>query len=134
MSKQLLPGQKRASLMPYLYDSVEYYDHQIDGIKTLAKMQNFLLADDMGLGKSLQALTVAAIDVKRGWAKNIIIVAPVSLKGNWSDEIEKFTTFKYTVLGQELIAGKGGHPDQIKKLGPVARAKQLEDFRAADGP
>jgi SNF2 family DNA or RNA helicase len=97
-------------------------------------MQNFLLADDMGLGKSLQALTVAAIDVKRGWAEKIIIVAPVSLKGNWADEIEKFTTFKYVILGQEIEAGRGGHPDKIKKLGPVERAKQLEDFRKMSGP
>lgn len=120
--------------MPYLYDTVEYYPHQIEGVRKLARMQNFLLADDMGLGKSLQALTVAAIDVKRGWASKILIVAPVSLKGNWSDEIEKFTTFQYLVLGQQVEAGQGGHPDTVKKLGPVERAKQLDDFRSMGGP
>lgn len=129
-----LVNNQRKSLQPYLYDTVEYYPHQIEGIRKLARMQNFLLADDMGLGKSLQALTVAAIDVKRGWASKMIIVAPVSLKGNWSDEIEKFTTFQYVVLGQEFEAGRGGHADTIRKLSPAQRSKQLEDFRSLNGP
>lgn len=133
MMTSLINGQRK-SLMPYLYDTVEYYPHQIEGIRKLAKMQNFLLADDMGLGKSLQSLTVAAIDVKRGWASKIIIVAPVSLKGNWSDEIEKFTTFKFMVLGWEVEEGRGGHAPKIKKLGPADRVKQLEDFDKLDGP
>lgn len=129
-----LPGQARKSLMPYMYDTVEYYPHQIEGIRKLARMQNFLLADDMGLGKSLQALTVAAIDVKRGWASKILIVAPVSLKGNWADEIEKFTTFQYVIFGQEVERGRGGHPDKIKKLGPAERVEQLEQFGRMAGP
>lgn len=130
----LAVNQQRKSLMPYIYDTVEYYPHQIEGIRKLARMQNFLLADDMGLGKSLQALTVAAIDVVRGWADKILIVAPVSLKGNWSDEIEKFTTFRYMVLGQEVELGHGGHPDKIKKLGPADRAKQIDQFASLKGP
>jgi len=130
----VLVNSQRKSLAPYIFDTVEYYPHQIEGIRKLARMQNFLLADDMGLGKSLQALTVAAIDVKRQWASKILVVAPVSLKGNWSDEIEKFTTFKYMVLGQELELGRGGHPDKIKKLGPADREKQLDFFGNLQGP
>lgn len=134
-STTYLPGQERKSLAPWLYDTVEYYPHQIEGVRKLATMRNFLLADDMGLGKSLQALTVAAIDVKLGRASRILVVAPVSLKGNWADEIEKFTTFQYTVLGQEIAPAKEfGHPDVIKKLGPVERAKQIEMFREVEGP
>lgn len=130
-----LPGQERKSLMPYLYDTVEYYPHQLEGVRKLARMRNFLLADDMGLGKSLQALTVATIDIKLGRASKILVVAPVSLKGNWADEIEKFTTLPYTILGQEIAPAKSfGHPDVIKKLGPVERAKQIEMFRELDGP
>lgn len=88
----------RKSLEPYIFDSVEYYPHQVDGIRELAKRKSFLLADDMGLGKSLQALTVFAIDVKRGWAKTCLVVCPATLKGNWADEVEKFTGFSYEVL------------------------------------
>jgi SNF2 family DNA or RNA helicase len=123
---------QRKSLMPHLYDTVEYYDHQIEGIRKMARMQNFLLADDMGLGKSLQALTVAAIDVIRGWCSKILIVAPVSLKGNWSDEIEKFTTFPYIVFGEERTVTNG--VVKVKKLGPVERHKQLLQYDEMAGP
>lgn len=109
---------ERKSLEPWLPDSVEYYDHQIDGIRTLAQRSSFLLADDMGLGKSLQALTVFTIDVVRGWASKAIIVCPVSLKGNWADEIQKFTRIPYIVLQGT----------------PVEREKQLMEFDMIGGP
>lgn len=76
----------------------EYYDHQAKGVRTMARMRNFLLADEMGLGKSLQALTVAAIDYELGMAKRVLVIAPATLKWNWEDEIVKFTNFTYLVL------------------------------------
>lgn len=108
----------RKSLEPWILDSVLYYPHQIDGIRTLCSRRSFLLADDMGLGKSLQALTVFAVDVVRGWVQSAIIVCPVTLKGNWADEIDQFTRFPYVVLN--------GTPNQ--------RTKQLEQFSEIDGP
>jgi SNF2 family DNA or RNA helicase len=134
VSSTIVNGQRK-SLEPWLFDTVEYYPHQVEGVRKLARMQNFLLADDMGLGKSLQALTVACIDIIRGWAEKIVIVAPVSLKGNWADEIEKFTTLPYTILGQEVLPGPHpGSPDRIKKLTPQERSLQLAAYALDSGP
>lgn len=108
----------RKSLEPWVKDEVVYYPHQIDGIRELARRSSFLLGDDMGLGKSLQALTVFAIDVFRGWAKTALVVAPLTLKGNWADEIEKFTRLPY-------IALQGT---------PAERQRQLLDFAELQGP
>ena len=88
----------RKSLEPFIKDEVKYFDHQIEGVRILAKRKSFLLGDDMGLGKSLQALTVFAVDVKRGWAETCIIICPATVKANWEDEIEKFTRFHCVVL------------------------------------
>jgi SNF2 family DNA or RNA helicase len=52
----------------------------------------------MGTGKSLQALTTFVVDVKRGWAQTLLVVCPVSLKGNWQEEIKKFTSIPSTIL------------------------------------
>lgn len=90
--------QPRKSLEPYLFDTVEYYPHQVEGVRQLCNRQSFLLADEMGLGKSLQALTVFIVDVIRGWANSAIIICPVTLKGNWADEIVKFTRLRFVVL------------------------------------
>ena len=108
----------RKSLEPWIKDEVEYYQHQVDGVRELARRKSFLLADDMGLGKSLQSLTIFAIDVARDWATTCLIVAPVTLKANWSDEIEKFTGFPYVLLD--------GTPTQ--------RNKQLIEFAEILGP
>jgi len=121
----------RKSLEPWIYDTVQYYPHQVEGIRLLANRTSFLLADDMGLGKSLQALTVFAIDVVRGWAQTAIVVAPVTLKGNWSDEIVKFSSFPHIVLG---VKENPDNPMKPKILMPAARRQQLEEFSKIEGP
>lgn len=90
---------RRKSMAPIIKDTVEYYPHQIEAIRKLARRPpSFILADDMGLGKSLQALTIFGVDVVRGFCQSAIVVCPTSLKGNWADEIEKFTGFNYLIL------------------------------------
>lgn len=89
---------ERGSLEPYIKDEVQYRPWQLVGIRDLAYRHSFLLADDMGLGKSLQALTVFGIDVHMGLAHSCIIVCPPTLIGNWCHEIVKHTRFKYMVL------------------------------------
>lgn len=84
--------------LKFIKDSVEFYQHQVDGIREGAMINSFILADEMGLGKSLQALTVAAIDFEKGWASRLLIVAPAGLTGNWLDEINDHTNFKAKVL------------------------------------
>jgi SNF2 family DNA or RNA helicase len=111
-------GVSRKTLEPYIKDEVEFYPHQVEGVRELVRRKSFILGDDMGLGKSLQALTVFAADVYRGWAETALVVCPVTLKGNWADEIEKFSGFPSITLE--------GTPNQ--------RIKQLIEFSAIAGP
>lgn len=126
----------RKSMEPFLRDDVEFYRHQIDGIRSMMKMRNFLLADDMGLGKSLQAITVCIGDIYRTtngkrWAEKILIVCPITLKGNWSDELDKFTRVPHVILGQSIDPK---NPDRLRDLGPAKRDEQLRDFARMEGP
>lgn len=109
---------ERKSLEPYIKDEVHFYPHQVSGARHLWRMRSFLLADDMGLGKSVQALTVFGMDVIKGWSHTAIIICPATLKANWVDEIEKFTRFPYVML----------QGNQIE------RVQQLAEFTAMDGP
>lgn len=84
-------------MLDKIHDDVEFYQHQVDGIRQMANMSSVILADDMGLGKSLQALTTAAIDFQRGWASHILIVCPTYLKDNWAEEIMLHTSFTFMV-------------------------------------
>lgn len=73
--------------------------HQVDGLAWLARSVSFgrpgaLLADDMGLGKSLQAIAFMAwlqAEAKAGRRAGgpFLIVAPTGLLGNWQAEIRK---------------------------------------------
>lgn len=123
--------KSRKSLEPWVMDAVEFYDHQIDGVRWMARMKNFILGDDMGLGKTLQALTCLAIDVVREQGNTAIVVAPVTLKGNWSDEIKLFTRFPHVILGQKPHPSR---PGKIKILTPVEREAQLYEFFTIEGP
>ncbi len=62
------------------------YQHQEDGIKFLLSRKGCILADDMGLGKSIQSI-IAAIE---SGAKKILIVCPSATKINWQREINVF--------------------------------------------
>lgn len=62
------------------------YQHQEDGIKFLLSRNGCILADDMGLGKSIQSI-IAALE---SGAKKILIVCPSATKINWEREINVF--------------------------------------------
>lgn len=93
--------------LPKIKDSTHYYPHQLEGVRKMANMGSLLLADEMGLGKSLEALTVAAIDFQTGKASKVLVVSPASLKGNWAEELNKFTNFSYDVLTGARAAREG---------------------------
>lgn len=118
----------RKSLEPWLYDEVEYYPHQIEGVRQMLGSNNWILADDMGLGKSLQALTVFASRIKMQWAETAIVVCPVSLRSNWLDEVQKFTRIPATILGERY------ENDIARTLSPTQRDFQLEEFDMIKGP
>ncbi len=77
---------------------IDLFAHQIEGIEWLRKRPSWLLADDLGLGKSIQALAAAAYDFDNGAAKRALIVATATVKYNWVEELKKWTTFTYTML------------------------------------
>jgi SWI/SNF-related matrix-associated actin-dependent regulator 1 of chromatin subfamily A len=67
------------------YDK-KLYKHQEEGIKFLLARNGAILADDMGLGKSIQSI-IAALE---SGAKKILVVCPASVKINWEREINVF--------------------------------------------
>lgn len=131
MVTKLMQSVPRNSMEPWLKDEVEFYPHQAEGVKKLYPKESFILADDMGLGKSLQALCMFCIDVIKSRSRTALIVCPVSLKGNWADEIEKFTRIPYVILGQ---IDDPKRPGRFKILSRQQREIQLLEFFGIEGP
>ncbi|MDI1245646.1 MAG: DEAD/DEAH box helicase, partial [Rhodoferax sp.] len=96
----LLPPSVNASLRPY----------QQQGVNWLQFLREYglagILADDMGLGKTLQTLVHIQIEKDAGRLTHpALIIAPVSLMGNWQREAERFCPG----LRSLVIHGKDRH-------------------------
>jgi SWI/SNF-related matrix-associated actin-dependent regulator 1 of chromatin subfamily A len=68
--------------------------YQLAGIAYALSRKNTLLGDDMGLGKSLQALALANVDLS---INKILVICPASLKLNWYREFKKFSTRNFQI-------------------------------------
>lgn len=87
------------------------YKHQEEGIRFLLSRNGCILADDMGLGKSIQSI-VAALE---SGAKKILVVSPSSAKINWEREInvfckdttiidgKKWSEAKFTIINYDIL-------------------------------
>ena len=78
------------------------YKHQEDGIKFLLSRNGCILADDMGLGKSMQSV-IAALE---SGAEKILIVTTSSTKINWEREINVFCNDTTIVEGKKWDSSK----------------------------
>jgi superfamily II DNA or RNA helicase len=79
------PAHFRATLRPY-------QEQGLGWLQFLRRHgQGGILADDMGLGKTVQTLAHLVIEKQAGrLQKPSLIVAPVSVLGNWQQEIRRF--------------------------------------------
>lgn len=72
---------------------LSYLPFQKAGIKYLIEHQNALLADQMGLGKTVEVIgAINTLIESNSDIKNILIVCPASLKLNWQRELQKWLT------------------------------------------
>ncbi len=86
-------GEARLDLL-----KLPLYPYQAVGTLFLAFTEKALLADDLGLGKTPQAL--AAAKLLREWhgINRVLVVTPASVKPQWGKEIERFTDDSYVVV------------------------------------
>ena len=71
---------------------VQLYNYQIEGSLFAARAGRAIIADDMGLGKTVQAIAASEILAKTAGLDRVLIVCPTSLKYQWHEEIDKFTS------------------------------------------
>ncbi len=78
----LWPGQE--TLLPL-------FPYQRAGMLHLACAERALLADEMGLGKTTQAIAACALLRRMSRVERVLVVTPVSLRGEWEEQIARLT-------------------------------------------
>jgi SNF2 family DNA or RNA helicase len=85
----LAQGFDELLCLPHLA-GVEPLLHQIETVRKVLKQfrGRVLLADEVGLGKTIEAGMVLKEYVLRGMAERILVLTPASLVGQWREELE----------------------------------------------
>ena len=92
---QLIINKERVVKVDYSrYSNREPYEHQKLAIEKLLGNDKFILADDMGVGKTTSAV-IAAIE---SGVKKILIICPATLKLNWKREIENYSQDSISIV------------------------------------
>lgn len=76
------------------------YPFQEDGMLHLAFGERAMLADDLGLGKTVQALAATELLRQLRGIERVLVVCPASLKAQWADQVERFSG-----LTSQLVSG-----------------------------
>ena len=116
--KPLVEGSLSGAEMREAFKSMKrpLYPYQRDGVERFLAAGHLLLADDMGLGKTAQAITCCDILKRTGRIRRGLIIAPASLKPQWSREWQVFSDLPIQVVD--------GTPDERE----AAYAKRKEGF------
>ncbi len=80
--------------------AVEHYEHQIEtALTALRDMRGrALLADEVGLGKTIEAGIIMKELILRGLVRSVLVLTPASLTEQWREELENKFHESFTVM------------------------------------
>ncbi len=80
--------------------AVDHYEHQIDAaLRALRDMRGrALLADEVGLGKTIEAGIVMKELIVRGLVRTVLVLTPASLTEQWREELSEKFHEEFTVM------------------------------------
>ena len=92
----IAPHQVKAA-----YEILTSYDHR------------YLIGDEVGLGKTIEAAIVIEELAARGQADRVLIVAPAPLTTQWQEELREKFDSNYVVYDRDYVdAKRGAHPNK----------------------
>ncbi len=94
----------RALLAPFR-SGIELEDYQLDPLVRAVQMPrvNLLIADDVGLGKTIEAGLVVQELIVRNRARTVLIVCPSALQVQWRDQMRDKFGLEFRIVDSELM-------------------------------
>jgi superfamily II DNA or RNA helicase len=133
----LFEGFDELLCLPALH-GVETHWYQVETVRKVLKQYRgrVLLADEVGLGKTIEAGMVLKEYALRGMAERILILAPASLVGQWRDEMASKFGMDFATSHDSLLrtdpARFWAEPRVIASIA-AARRKEHAELLAALG-
>lgn len=123
---------------------IEVQDYQLDPVVRAIQMPRvaLLIADDVGLGKTIEAGLVALELIIRHRARRVLVVCPASLQVQWRDQMRDKFGLDFRIVDGELLRhlrrSRGLHvnpwthfPRLITSVDFLKRERPLRLFREA---
>jgi superfamily II DNA or RNA helicase len=121
---------------------IEIDDYQLDPVVRALSMPrvNLLIADDVGLGKTIEAGLVVQEMILRHRVRSVLIVCPSSLQLQWQEEMRDKFGLEFRIIDSETISQlrrkRGIHvnpwshfPRLITSIDFLKRERPLRSFR-----
>ncbi|MBM3225450.1 MAG: DEAD/DEAH box helicase, partial [Candidatus Tectomicrobia bacterium] len=124
----LLQGFDELLCLSALHD-VEIYWYQVEAVRKVLKQFHgrVLLADEVGLGKTIEAGMVLKEYLLRGMVERVLILTPATLVGQWQEEMaSKFEVVCATSYDALLRQDPGAFWAQPRVIASIATARRPE--------
>ena len=121
---------------------IDVDDYQLDPVVRALQMPrvNLLIADDVGLGKTIEAGLVAQELILRHRARTILIICPSSIQVQWKEEMRDKFGLEFRIVDRELLGElrrkRGIHvnpwahfPRLITSIDFLKRERPMRQFR-----
>jgi superfamily II DNA or RNA helicase len=128
----LVQGFDELLCLPHLV-GVEPLWHQIETVRKVLKQfrGRVLLADEVGLGKTIEAAMVLKEYALRGMATRALVLTPASLVGQWREELETKFDFQFATTYDALLReDPQAFWNQPRIVASIAIARRREHMEA----
>lgn len=109
--------------------SSDLFPYQVEGAQFIASRKGSFLADEIGLGKSAQALSSGILKIKYSKFEEVHIICPEELKSHWHAEIIKWVPEQirqqFMVFGMNEILLSGSCDFLI-----IDEAQRIDDYES----
>ena len=109
------------------------YGHQRTGISFLLNQNCSLLCDEMGLGKSYQAMVTAIARRNAGEVSRVLVLCPATIKGVWLSEVLKHT-YEKAVMVEGTKAQREKQYKEYDESGALFLVMNYETLRCDPPP
>jgi superfamily II DNA or RNA helicase len=124
----LAQGFDELLCLPHL-NGIETFWYQVETVRKVLKQfrGRVLLADEVGLGKTIEAGMILKEYLLRGMAERVLVLTPASLVGQWREELETKFDIACATTHDALLRGDADAFWQQKRIiASIAQARRAE--------